>query len=225
MMLHIGGMASHMTGDTSENDRLLAEAAGGDRQVLGVLLARHRRRLRRMVALRLDRRLQGRIDPSDVIQEAYLEASARLADYLRNPSMPFFLWLRFLAGQKLVTLHRHHLGVQMRNAGQDVALCLGPLPEASSAALAAQLLGRDTDASAAAIRAEMKIRMHEALDSMGALDREVLALRHFEQLSRAEIAAVMGISEAAAGKRYIRALERLKQILGHWPGGLEGLRP
>ncbi len=117
-----------MTGNTSEIDRLLQQAAQGDQQGLGTLLARHRERLRRMVALRLDRRLQGRIDPSDVIQEAYLEASARLAEYLRNPSMPFYLWLRFLTGQKLVTLHRHHLGVQMRDAGQEVAIDHGPFP-------------------------------------------------------------------------------------------------
>ncbi len=218
-------MATQMAGNSSETDRLLAEAARGDRQLLGVLMARHRERLRRMVALRLDRRLQGRIDPSDVIQEAYLEAAARLADYLRDPSMPFFLWLRFLAGQKLVTLHRHHLGVRMRDAGQEVALRQDPLPEASSAALAAQLLGHDTQPSEAAIRAEMKVRMQQALDGMDPADREVLALRHFEQLSRAEIAAVIGVSEAAAGKRYIRALERLKQALGQGPGGLEGLRP
>jgi RNA polymerase sigma-70 factor (ECF subfamily) len=225
MMSQTSKKASPMAGNSNETDRLLAQAARGDGQVLGVLLARHRERLRRMVALRLDRRLQGRIDPSDVIQEAYLEASTRLADYLRDPTMPFFLWLRFLAGQKLVTLHRHHLGVQMRNAGQEVALCQGPLPQASSAALAAQLLGHDTHPSAAAIRAEMKIRMQDALDSMDRLDREVLALRHFEQLSRAEIATLLGISEAAAGKRYLRALERLKEILGNAPGGLEKLRP
>jgi RNA polymerase sigma-70 factor (ECF subfamily) len=215
----------HVTGNTSEIDRLLRQAAQGDRQVLGALLARHQDRLRRMIALRLDRRLQGRIDPSDVIQEAYLEATARLAEYLRDPSMPFFLWLRFLTGQKLVTLHRHHLGVQMRDAGQEVALYQGPLPEASSAALAAQLLGHDTHPSAAAIRAEMKVRVQEVLNNMDSLDREVLALRHFEQLSRAEIAGVMGISEAAAGKRYIRALERLKQDLSRCRGGLEGLVP
>ena len=214
-----------MTGNTSETDRLLQQAAQGDRQVLGTLLGRHQDRLRRMIALRLDRRLQGRIDPSDVIQEAYLEATARLAEYLRDPSKPFFLWLRFLTGQKLVTLHRHHLGVQMRNAGQEVALYHGPLPEASSAALAAQLLGHDTHPSAAAIRAEMKIRVQEVLKNMDPLDREVLALRHFEQLSRAEIAEVMGISEAAAGKRYIRALERLKQDLSRCRGGLEELIP
>jgi RNA polymerase sigma-70 factor (ECF subfamily) len=214
-----------MTGNTSETDRLLAQASQGDQQILGTLLARHRERLRRMVALRLDRRLQGRIDPSDVIQEAYLEATTRLAEFLTNPSMPFFLWLRFLTGQKLVTLHRHHLGVQMRAAGQEVALYQGPLPEASSAALAAHLLGQDTRPSEAAIRTEMKIRVQEALNTMDPLDREVLALRHFERLSRAEIAQMFGISEAAAGKRYIRALERLKQILGNGPGGLGALRP
>ncbi len=213
-----------MTGNTSEIDRLLQRAAQGDQQGLGALLAQHRDRLRRMIALRLDRRLQGRIDPSDVIQEAYLEASARLAEYVRDPSMPFFLWLRFLTSQKLVTLHRHHLGVQMRDPGQEVALDHNPFPEASSAALAAHLLGHDTRPSEAAIRAEMKLRVQEALNRMDPLDREVLALRHFEQLSRAEIARVLDISEAAAGKRYIRALERLKKDLCH-SGGLEGLIP
>jgi RNA polymerase sigma-70 factor (ECF subfamily) len=214
-----------MTCDSSETIRVLEQAAQGNGQVLGLLLSRHRYRLCRMVALRLDRRLQGRIDPSDVIQDAYLEASARLAEYLRNPSMPFFLWLRFLTGQKLVTLHRHHLGVQMRNAGQDVGLYHGSLPEASSAALAAQLMGHEIRPSEAAIRAEMKTRVQDALERMDPLDQEVLALRHFEQLSRAEIAQVFGITEAAAAKRYLRALERLKHVLAGSPGGLEGLRP
>jgi RNA polymerase sigma-70 factor (ECF subfamily) len=214
-----------MTTNSSETSRRLAEAAQGNTKALGILLARHRDRLRRMIALRLDRRLQGRIDPSDVIQEAYLEASSRLGEYVRNPSTPFFLWLRFLAGQKLVTLHRHHLGVQMRNAVQQVALYQGPWPGATSAALAAQLLGNDTRPSEAAIRAEMKLRVQEALNGMDPVDREVLALRHFEQLSRAEIAQLLGISEAAAGKRYIRALDRLKQILSRWYSGLEGGKP
>jgi RNA polymerase sigma-70 factor (ECF subfamily) len=213
-----------MTGNSSETNRVLEQAAQGDAQVFGALLSRHQPRLRRMIALRLDRRLQGRIDPSDVIQEAYLEASARLAEYLRNPSMPFFLWLRFLTGQKLVTLHRHHMGVKMRDANQQVALDHRSLPEASSVVLAAQLLDNDTRPSEAAIRAEMKIRVQEALDGMDPLDREVLALRHFEQLSRAEISQVLEVSEAAAGKRYLRALERLKQVLTRSQGS-EGLRP
>jgi RNA polymerase sigma-70 factor, ECF subfamily len=110
-------MVFSMTGNSSETNQLLKQVAQGEPRVLGTLLARHGDRLRRMVALRLDRRLQGRIDPSDVIQEAYLEASVRLGEYLRDPAMPFFLWLRFLTGQKLVTLHRHHLDVKMRGAG------------------------------------------------------------------------------------------------------------
>jgi RNA polymerase sigma-70 factor, ECF subfamily len=218
-----------MAADPSESeveiDGSLRQAVNGDRQALGLLMARHRDRLRRMVALRMDRRLQGRIDPSDVIQEAFLEASSRLAEYARNPSMPFFLWLRFLAGQKLVTLHRHHLGVRMRNVDQQVPLFHGSMPEPSSAAMAARLVAHDLRPSQAAIRAEMKVRVQEALDGMRPMDREVLALRHFEQLSRAEIAQVLDVSEAAAGKRYIRALERLREALGRSAGGLEGLLP
>jgi RNA polymerase sigma-70 factor (ECF subfamily) len=173
-----------------------------------------------MIALRLDQRLQGRIDPSDVIQEAYLEASTRLEDYLRRPAMPFFLWLRFLTGQKLMELHRHHLGAQMRDAGREVSLYRGSLPETSSAALAAQLLGHGTRPSEAAVRAERKIRLQEALNTMDPVDREVLALRHFEQLTTPEVAQVLGIKEAAASKRYLRALKRLKEILTSMHGGM-----
>lgn len=204
--------------ESSERRRLLDGAARGDRRVLESLLAQHRARLLRMVALRLDRRLRKRIDPSDVIQEAYLEASARLEHYLQEPTMPFFLWLRFLTGQKMVTLHRHHLGVGMRDAGREVGLPREAVPEASSVALAAHFLDRDTRPSEAAIRAERRDQVRKSLEAMSPLDREVLALRHFEQLSRSEIAVVLGVSEAAAGKRYIRALEKLKQILARSGG-------
>jgi RNA polymerase sigma-70 factor (ECF subfamily) len=214
-----------MADDPSGTDRLLREAAQGDPERLGALLEQHRPRLRRMVALRLDPRLHGRIDPSDVIQEAYLEASARLAEYLRQPTMPFFLWLRFLAGQKLVTLHRHHLGRQMRDAGREVSLYRGRLPEASSATLAAQLLGHEARPSEAAIRAELKVRLQEALNRMDPLDREILALRHFEQLSLAETAQVLGLTESGACRRHLRALKRLKEILSGLPGGLGDLLP
>ena len=187
--------------DSSETRDVLKRALAGDHASWGDLLARHRDRLRRMVALRLDRRLQGRIDPSDVIQESCLEASTRLAEYLRNPSMSFFLWLRFLTGQKLLELHRHHLGARMRYAEREISLYRGSLPETSSAALAAQLLGHATQPSEAAMRAEMMIRLQEALNGMDPLDREVLALRHFEHLSNAEAAKVLGLHESAASKR------------------------
>jgi RNA polymerase sigma-70 factor, ECF subfamily len=214
-------MGSSVTGNSGETDQLLRRAAQGDHQGWGALLERHRQRLRRMVAFRLDQRLQGRLDASDVIQEAYLDASARLPEYLRQPSMPFFLWLRFLTGQKLLELHRRHLGAQMRDAGREVSLYRGSLPATSSAALAAQLLGHDTRPSEAAIRAERKIRLQEALNRMGPLDREVLALRHFEHLNNSEAAQVLGLQEAAASKRYIRALKKLKEILAGMPGGVE----
>jgi RNA polymerase sigma-70 factor (ECF subfamily) len=172
-----------------------------------------------MVALRLDRRLQGRVSPSDVIQEAQLEAAERLAEYLRNPTMPFFLWLRLITGQRILALHRRHLGAQMRAAGREVSMDRPYLPQATSAALAARLLGRATSPSAAAIRAEMKARLQEALDCMDPIDREVLTLRHFEQLSTAETAQELRITEEAAKKRHIRALKRLKEILTTMPGG------
>jgi RNA polymerase sigma-70 factor (ECF subfamily) len=204
---------------------LLRRAAAGDQQAWAALLARHRDRLRRMVALRLDRRLQGRIDPSDVLQEAHLEAATHLTDYLRHPDMPFYLWLRGIAGNKLLELHRNHLGARMRDAGREVSLYRGSMPQTSSAALAAQLLGRDTRPSEAAVRAEMKVRLQEALNSMDPLDREVLALRHFEQLSNAETARVLGLDRSAASKRYVRALKRLKDILAGMPGGLGEVWP
>jgi RNA polymerase sigma-70 factor (ECF subfamily) len=213
-----------MAGEGSETARLLERAAEGDQGVWGTLLARHRDRLRRMIALRLDHRLQGRLDPSDVLQEVYLQAAAHLADYLRAPAVPFYLWLRGIAGNKLLELHRHHLGTRLRDASREVSLFRGSMPQTSSAALAAQLLGKDTRPSEAAVRAEMKVRLQEALNRMDPLDREVLALRHFEQLSTAEAAQVLGVEPKAAGKRYLRALQRLREILLGMPGG-EGLWP
>jgi RNA polymerase sigma-70 factor (ECF subfamily) len=212
-----------MTGESSETTRLLRRAAQGDQQAWGALLTQSRDRLRRVVALRLDRRLQGRVDPSDIIQEACIDASERLAEYARQPDMPFFLWLRFLTGQRLLRVHRQHLGAEMRDVGREVSLYRGALPEATSAALAAQLLGRDTRPSEAAVRAERKIRLQEALNSMDPLDREVLALRHFEHLTNGEAARVLDLQESAAAKRYVRALKRLRVILDARPGGLGGL--
>src|SRR6516165_2507319 len=192
-------MGAVMTTDPRESSDLLRRAGQGDAQALGQLLGTHRKRLRRMVRLRLDPRLQGRIDPSDVIQEAYLEAAQRLPEYLRDPKMPFFLWLRFLTGQKLLELRRRHLGTEARDAGREVSLYNGAMPEASSACLAARLLGKLTAPLQAAIRAEMKVRLQEALNRMDPTDREVLALRHFEQLSNAEAAQVLGVEPKAAG--------------------------
>ena len=140
------------------------------------------------------------------------EATARFEEYMRDAKMPFFLWLRFLTLQKLCELHRRHLKVKARDASRELSLYNGPLPEATSAVLAAQLIGKLTTPSQAAVRAEMKLQLEDALNSMDAIDREVLALRHFEQLTNAEASRVLGINESAASNRYVRAAKRLKKI-------------
>jgi RNA polymerase sigma-70 factor, ECF subfamily len=216
-------MGMLMTNNSAETNRLLDQARAGGKVALNELFARHRPRLRRMVDLRLDRRLQARIDASDVIQDAYVEVARRFDEYLREPSYPLFLWLRLIVGERLLKLHRHHLGAQMRDAGLEVSIYRGALPEASSAALAAQLLGKHTSPTQAAVRAERMLRLQEALNTLDAMDREVLSLRHFEELSLAETALSLGIEESAAAKRYIRALKRLKATLASMPGGLDSV--
>jgi RNA polymerase sigma-70 factor (ECF subfamily) len=210
-----------MGNEPSDTDALLRRAAGGDQAALAELFSRCRRRLRQMVRLRLDRRLQGRVDPSDVLQDAYLDLTQQLPAYLAKPDMPFFLWLRLLTGQRLLRLHRQHLGAQMRDAGREVSLYRGALPQASSASLAAQLLGRFTTASQAAVRAERQLLLQEALNALDPLDREVIALRHFEELTNQEAAAVLGLSKSAASNRYVRALTRLQAALEGIPGFLD----
>ena len=195
---------------------------GGDRQGLAALFEQHRERLRRMVELRLDPRLRARLDASDVVQEAFLDVARDLDAYLADPKLPPLLWLRLHVGRRLATLHRQHLGTRMRNAGREISLYQGALPQASSAALASMLLGRHTSPTQAAQRAERMLRVQEALNSLDPIDREVLALRHFEQLSRAEVCLLFGITQEAGAKRYFRALRRLKDILATMPGGWEG---
>jgi len=202
----------------AHND-LLQRALAGDESALAALFDGYRDRLRRMIRLRLDRRLSGRVDSSDVLQEAYLDVRKRIGEYARDPAiMPFHLWLRLIAGQRLTDVHRYHLGAQIRDAGQEVSLHRGPFPQASSISLAAQLLGKLTSASKAAIRAEHKLIVQEALNGMDPIDREVLTLRHFAELSSSETAAVLGLQKAAASNRYVRALKRLKDVLSTMPG-------
>jgi len=197
----------------SETLRLVEQAATGDEQAWAELIAQHRDRLKRMVAVRMDHRLQGRIDPSDVIQEACLAASKQIASYAANPSMPFYLWLRWIAGQRLIDQHRRHMGAQARGVNREVSLYHGAFPEATSEDLAAQFMGRISTPSQEAIRIEQKIALQSAFNTLEPIDREILALRHFEQLSNGEAAAVLGIDKSAASKRYGRALRRLKQLL------------
>jgi RNA polymerase sigma-70 factor, ECF subfamily len=199
--------------ESDDDLRLIERARGGDTAAAGEALVRHQARLRRMVDARLDRRVRGRVDPSDVLQDGFVDAIARFPGYLADPKLPLFLWLRLVIGERLAKVHRDHLGAQVRDAGREVSLYRGPMPAASSAALAAHLLGKETSPTQAAVRAERLLRIQEALNSLDPLDREILSLRHFEELSHAEAARVLDIQEAAAAKRYVRALKRLKDVL------------
>lgn len=207
-----------MTETGTITNELLRRAKAGDEAALGALFVRYRDRLRQMVRLRLDRRLSGRIDTSDVLQDAYLDVARRFPEYAAAPTVPFYIWLRALTGQRLMDLHRRHLGAEMRDAGREISLYRGALPMASSASLAQQLLAGLTSPTQAAIREEMQLRLQEALNSMDPIDREVVVLRHFEELTNTEAAEVLGIESAAASKRYIRAIRRLKAILDAVPG-------
>jgi RNA polymerase sigma-70 factor (ECF subfamily) len=206
-----------MSESTSDLDALAQRLLAGDTAVAGELFAACRDRLKRMVRLRLDRRLQGRLDASDVLQEAFLDVRQKAADFAAK-GMPPYLWLRLIVAERLLILHRHHLGTQMRDASREVSLHHGGPPAATTHSLANLLLGRLTSPTQAAIRAERQARLQEALNGMDPLDREVLALRHFEELSNSEVAAVLGLTKTAASNRYVRALKRLKAILAALPG-------
>lgn len=211
-----------MTSDDAVNlSDLLARLRQGEQQALAELFARYREPLRRMIDVRLDHRLNGRVSPSDVLQEAYIDALKRVPHYFAKPDVPFFLWLRWVAGQRLIEVHRQHLGAQIRDAGQEISLSYAGVPTASSACLAARLVEHLTSPSEAVVRAERFAMLEDALARMEPLDREVLTLRHFEELSNTETAAVLDIQPAAASKRYVRALRRLKEILTDLPGFLD----
>jgi len=190
----------------------------GGQAALAEFFSKHRDRLRRMVDIRIDRRVSGRVDPSDVLQEAFMDASNQLDGYLDAMPMPPFLWLRFLTGQRLMATHRRHLGAQMRDAKLEVPLERAAGPHVQSESLSCHLAGRLTTPSRAAARLEMEARLQDLLDRMHPLDREILSLRHFEELSNNEAAEELGISKAAASKRYIRALERMRKTLAEIPG-------
>jgi RNA polymerase sigma-70 factor (ECF subfamily) len=215
-----------MAGESAETERLLARAAAGDSAAWGALLATHQERLVRMVAFRMDPRLSRRLEPADVVQEAFVEAAEHRGDYFRTPSVSLFLWLRGVTLNKLLELHRHHLGTQMRDAKRERRIDLAPTtsPAETSAALCAQLTAGLTRPSVAAVRNEIRERLANALDQIDPNDREILALRHFEQLSNHEAAQLLGIQQCAAAKRYLRALGRLRHILTEMPGGLTELR-
>jgi RNA polymerase sigma-70 factor (ECF subfamily) len=207
-----------MTGDFSVGmDDLGRRLRGGDAQALAELFSRSRERLWRVIEFRLAEPLRGRLGPEDVLQEAFLAANQRLGHYASSPATSPFIWLRMIVNQTLVDLHRQHLGARKRDAARDVALDGQPYGQATSASVAIQLIGAFTSPSGAAARADLFGLVQAALERMDPIDREVLALRHFEELTNSEVAEALGIEQKAASIRYIRALRRLKEILAQMP--------
>jgi RNA polymerase sigma-70 factor (ECF subfamily) len=198
--------------EATEIEELIAAARTGDSEAGGRLLERERAGLLRMVRLRMDPRLQARFDPSDVVQDAFLDATRRLPAWIESREMPFFAWLRFLVRQKLDEFRRRHLGAGLRDARREVGAEAGDA-DASTIIVADRLSGTVKSPSANVTKAEVGSTILEALASMDRLDREVLVLRHFEQLTHAEAARELGLSEAAASRRYIRALSRMAEVL------------
>ena len=201
-----------MASKKPDTDELLRRVDQGDTSAVGQLLDRHRVRLRQMVAVRIDPRLAARVDPSDVVQEALAEASQKLPEYLRHRPLPFYPWLRQIAWETLVDLHTRHVSVQKRSVTREGHNDLD-LSENSTMQLIDRLVASGTSPSGRMVRKEIRERVREALEQLPTHDREVMILRHLEQLSLKEIAAVLGITEAAAQSRYRRAVERLHAVL------------
>jgi RNA polymerase sigma-70 factor (ECF subfamily) len=216
-----------MTGDSSvRTEELERRLKSGDLEALAELFTRERERLWRVIHFRLAEPLRGRLEPEDVLQEAFLAASQRLKYYVESPATSPFIWLRMIVNQTLVDLHRQHLGAQRRDAAREVSIDRAPYVEATSVSVAIQLVGIFTSPSGAAARADTLGLVQSAIEQMDPIDREVLALRHFEELTNSEVAEALGIEQKAASIRYVRALRRLKEILSQVPelsdGGQRG---
>ncbi len=206
-----------MNGSSVDLQGLLQRATLGEQDALAQLFDQFRDRLRRMIHVRLDRRVQARVSPSDVLQEAFLDLARRIHEYAQLADYPFFLWLRQLVGQRLIDIHRQHLAAQMRSAELEVSLTSGMAPSASALSLSGLLVDRLGTASQAAEVRETQATVQTALQNLAADDREILAMRHFEMLTNGEAAHLLGITAGAASKRYVRALLRVRQELSAHP--------
>jgi len=199
--------------EADKTQTLLAGAAAGDDGAVNRLFDRHREALRKLVALRMDRQMAGRVDASDVVQDVLVEAAGRLRDYLADPKMPFHLWLRALAKDRMIDLHRRN-HAQRRDVGRERPLDARAHLDRSSFNLAAQLRDAELTPAAAAIKEELEQRFWEAIDTLEDVDREVILMRHAEHLGNNEVAQALDLTPAAAGMRYLRAIRRLRAALG-----------
>lgn len=203
--------------DPEFDETMIARLQSGDEHAFVQLFSQYRDRLKRMLEFRMDRRLRGREDPSDIVQEVYLDAFQRMRHYLRRPELSFYVWLRQLTTQRLIDVHRRHLMAGMRDVKQEVAMHR-TANAATSASMAIQLAAQLATPSQLAMRAELISQIETALDGMDEIDREIIALRHFEELRNVEVAEVLGLKEAAASNRYMRALSKLRTVLQDLPG-------
>lgn len=205
-----------MRPDAEKTRELLARARDNDADAVNELLLSHREPLRRLIGLRMDRALQRRVDASDIVQDAMIVASRRLAEYLREPPMPFHLWLWHLARDRIMDAHRRHRGAARRSMDREQPLAARGSEDAGLD-LAALVRDREMTPGAAALSAELKERVRAAIDALDAQDREVVEMRHFGQLTNQEVAQALGLSEPAAGMRFLRAVRRLWAILEERP--------
>ncbi len=196
---------------------LLANARQGDRAAVNRLLERHRLSLKKLIQLRLDRKIARRVDASDVVQDVLMEANTRLQDYLADPKMPFHLWLRQLAQDRMIDVYRRHRGAQRRSLDREQSIAAPQFSDQSGFDLMGQLADHELTPAAASIRKELEARFVLALDQLEDEDREIVLMRHFEQLGNSEVADALGLSAAAAGMRHLRALRKLRAILGDRP--------
>ncbi|MDA1231903.1 MAG: sigma-70 family RNA polymerase sigma factor [Planctomycetota bacterium] len=193
---------------------LLREVGEGDRSAVNRLLDRHREAVRRMVQMRLDHAVARRVDASDVVQDVLLEASQRLSDYIRSPPMPFHLWLRQLAKDRIIDMHRRHRAAQRRSVDREQNMSSFGTDEQSAADLTALLRDAELTPAASALRKEMEERFVLVLDKLEESEREIIIMRHFEHLGNGDVAEALGLSAPAAGMRYLRAIRRLRELLG-----------
>jgi RNA polymerase sigma-70 factor (ECF subfamily) len=198
--------------DSPVTQELLAKAKQGEPAAVDQLLARHREPVRRMIDMRLDRAIARRVDASDIAQEVLLEASRRLRDYLRQPDMPFHLWLRHIARDHLIDAHRRHRVAKRRTVDRERPIQAGAA-DRSSVELIAELIDRELTPATAALRKELQNRFQSVLADLDEDDREIILMRHFEQLSNQEVAAALGLTEPAASMRHLRALRKIRELL------------
>ncbi len=208
--------------DSSQTQELLAQAGAGEGTAIEQLLDRHRTALRKMIDLRMDRQLQRRIDASDIVQDVLIDAHRRLKEYLKDPGLPFHLWLRQIAQDRLIDAHRRHRTAARRSLDREQPLVMGSFGDESAVDLAMRLSdNRELTPATAATRRELEDRFRHAIDQLETVDREVIWMRHFEQLGNQDVAQALGLSEAAAGMRYLRAVRRLRTLLDDLPSQRE----